>query len=71
MEYLRYTSFLNAVSKEFKDSAGDIDGKTQRKMLGLATKIIDAFAEIYGEHDLKRASSPVSRELSQAKLCEN
>ena len=71
MEYLRYNSFLNAINREFKGSAEGIDKKTQRKMLSLATRIVDAFSEIYGDHQLKGASNSVSKNLSQIGLVEN
>ena len=45
MEYLRYNSFLNAINREFKGSAEGIDKKTQRKMLSLATRIVDGGVE--------------------------
>ena len=71
MEYMRYHSFLNAVSKEFETDVTRNDPKTQKKLLSLTLKIIDAFAEIYGDHDLKPASNNISKVLSASDLSYN
>ena len=68
MENLRYHSFLNAVSKEFEEDIHKQDPRTQKRLLALTVKIIDAFAEIYGDHDLKDASNPISRKLVSEKI---
>jgi len=71
MDNVRYHSMLNAIEKEFESSAKGTTHATQKRMLSLAMGIIDAFATIYGEHNLKNASSAISRELATRKLFEN
>ena len=71
IDILRYHSFLNAVSKEFEGDIYEIDPRTQKRLLALTVKIIDVFAEIYGDHDLKNASNHVSKKLSSVKMSPN
>jgi len=71
MDNLRYHSMLNAIEKEFELTAKGTSHCIQKRMLSLTMGIIDAFAEIYGEHALKKASTPVSRKLATRKVCEN
>jgi len=71
MDYLRYHSFLNAVSKEFEEDINRRDPRTKKRLLALTVKIIDVFAEIYGDHDLKKASNHVSKKLASNKISSN
>ena len=71
MNYLRYHSFLNAVSREFEDYLDRNDARTQKRLLTLTIRIVDAFAEIYGDHDLKKASNFISKELAAYELSQN
>ena len=71
MEYLRYHSFLNAISKEFGKSFSNSDPKTKKRLLALTIRMVDAFAEIYGDHELKMASNPVSEKLAATDLSMN
>ena len=71
MNYLRYHSFLNAVTREFEDYLDRNDARTQKKLLALTIRIVDAFAEIYGDHDLKKASNSVSEKLATSDLSQN
>ena len=67
----RYDSFLNRIMSEFARSSNDVDYKTQKRMLGLSIGIIESFTEIYGKHELKEASTPVSRMLAELSAIEN
>ena len=71
MDYLRYHSFLNAVTKEFEDCVDKNDERIQKKLLVLTIRVVDAFAEIYGDHDLKKASNPVSKNLVSREISLN
>jgi hypothetical protein len=59
------------VTKEFEIDVNSNDPKMQKRLLALTMKIIDAFAEIYGDHDLKNASNTVSKKLVSKKLSLN
>ena len=71
MDYLRYHSFLNAVTREFEGEIDDVNQKTQKRLLSFTMKIIDAFTEIYGDHDLKMASNNTSEKLVRRDLPAN
>jgi hypothetical protein len=71
MDNVRYHSMLNAIQKEFEMTSEGTSHGTQKRMLSLAMAIIDSFASIYGEHDLKKASSAVTRKLATMYLHEN
>ena len=71
MDILRYHSFLNAVSKEFEGDVNRRDPRTQKRLLALTVKIIDVFAEIYGDHELKNASNHVSKKLASNNISSN
>jgi len=71
MDNLRYHSFLNAVSKEFELDMNSLDHRTQKRLLSLTVKIIDVFSEIYGDHELKKASNHVSKKLAANRLSSN
>ena len=71
MDNLRYHSMLNAIEKEFGMNSKGASHSSQKRMLSLTMAIIDAFAEIYGEHNLKKASNPLSMKLASRRLFEN
>lgn len=71
MDNVRYHSMLNMIEKEFELTSKGTSHSTQKRMLSLAMAIIDSFASIYGEHDLKKASSTVTRKLATMNLHEN
>ena len=71
MDLLRYHSFLNAVSKEFELDINTLDNRTQKRLLSLTVKIIDVFAEIYGDHELKNASNHISKKLASGHIYSN
>ena len=71
MDYLRYHSFLNAVTREFEEEISKHDPRTQKKILAMTIKIVDAFTEIYGDHDLKKASNTTSHKLVACELPQN
>ena len=71
LEMRRYHSFLNRIMEEFGKASGTAEYKTQKRLLGLALGIVDSFTEIYGDHELKGASSTVSQMLAEIQTLEN
>ena len=71
LDYLRYHSFLNMVSKEFETDLEKNDARTQKRLLALTIRIVDAFAEIYGDHDIRKASSHVTSVLASGDISMN
>ena len=61
----KYNSFLNRLMLEFSKSTETADYKTQKRLLGFSLSLVEAFREVYGDHELKDASSPESRMLAE------
>lgn len=71
MDHVKYHSMLNAIENEFERQLKNANPETQKRMLALAMSIVDAFAEIYGEHAMKKASNAISRMLVTQEFSDN
>ena len=71
LEKRKYDSFLNRLMTEFTKAAEGADYKTQKRLLGFATSVIEEFREVYGDHELKAASTAITRMLAEMRTLKN